>query len=56
MGDFVLFTRLTMGYVITPDHQLHSVSWTDFQFPDWGDDGKPPQDMNISFTAGMYKL
>lgn len=41
-----------MGYVITPDQQLHSVSWTDFQFYEWGDEGKPPQEMKISFGAG----
>jgi len=41
-----------MGYVITPQGQLSSVSWTSFQFDEWGDDGNPPDNMEFSFCAG----
>lgn len=47
-----IFDRLTMGYVISPDGKLDSISWTDFQFYEWGDDGNHPQELAISFCAG----
>lgn len=44
--------RVTMGYVITAEGELSSVSGTDFEFHKWGDDGTPPSEMTFSFTAG----
>lgn len=51
-------SRLLMGYVMQPDGTKDSVSWTDFEFVNFGDDGHPPETMSFNFTAGsiLYRL
>lgn len=45
-------SRLLVGYVLHPDGKMDSVSWSDFEFYDYGEDGKPPKEMSLEFTAG----
>ena len=44
-----------MGYVVTPDGQLQSISGTDLEFFKWGDDGVQPDVFSFSFTAGKER-
>lgn len=45
-------SRLLVGYVLHPDGKMDSVSWCDFEFYDYGEDGKPPKEMTLKFIAG----
>ncbi|KAH9500211.1 hypothetical protein Btru_077485 [Bulinus truncatus] len=48
----VTLSRLVVGYVYHPDGSMDPVSDTDFEFYNWGDEGKPPDRLVLNFTAG----
>lgn len=41
-----------MGFVAKTDGSFDSVSWTNFKFEEWGDDGTPPTELQFDFKAG----
>ncbi|CAL1532789.1 unnamed protein product [Lymnaea stagnalis] len=45
-------SRLVVGYVFHPDGSMDSVSSTDFEFFNWGDETEPPDKLILKFTAG----
>ena len=47
-----MFSRLHMGYVLHTDGRVESVSSTDFELYDYGEDGNPPRELIINFNAG----
>ncbi|KAJ8314692.1 hypothetical protein KUTeg_006842, partial [Tegillarca granosa] len=48
----VTMSRLLIGYVIHPDGQMDTVSWSDFELYNYGEDGNPPDVMSLKFIAG----
>jgi hypothetical protein len=51
MPDAV-FSRLELGYVVTPDKRKLPVDRIDLSLPDLGEDGKVPQSFSYAFFAG----
>jgi hypothetical protein len=49
-----LFFRLLVGYVLHPDGRMDSVSWSDFEFYEHGEDGNPPKELVLNFIAGKF--
>lgn len=45
-----------MGFVAKTDGSFDSVSWTNFKFEEWGDDGTPPTELQFDFKAGCLIL
>ena len=52
----LLYYRLHCGFLFHPDGRLESMSWTDMEFQNLGDDGKPTNKFTIKFKAGMCSL
>ena len=48
-------SRLLVGYVLHPDGRMDSVSWSDFEFYEHGEDGNPPKELVLNFIAGDMK-
>ncbi|ESO93220.1 hypothetical protein LOTGIDRAFT_119476 [Lottia gigantea] len=51
-------SRLVIGYVFKPNGSMETVSSTDFELYNFGDDGNPPVQLSFNFTTGTteYKL
>lgn len=49
------FCRLLVGYILHPNGEMDNVSWSDFEFFNHGEDGNPPKEMVLKFSAGMIK-
>ncbi|KAF4525128.1 hypothetical protein B566_EDAN005070 [Ephemera danica] len=49
------FHRLELGYVYTPDGQLHPLQSCDLKLYEHGENGTPPLDYGFNFRAGGCK-
>ncbi|KAK7107098.1 uncharacterized protein [Littorina saxatilis] len=51
-------SRLTVGYVFHPDGSMDSVSSSELELYDHGEDGRPPQHLVFKFCAGgkLYEM